>query len=119
MNLLLYLDEDSMDHALVLALRARGVDVLTTQEAGMLARLDEENLEFASSQGRVLYSYNVADFYRLHTAWLTGGRSHAGLILGQQQQYSIGEQLRRLLKLIAARSAEDMVDRAEFLSAWS
>jgi hypothetical protein len=119
MILCLYLDEDSMDEALVLALRARGVDVLTTMEAGMLARLDEDNLDFATSQGRVLYSYNVAHFYHIHTAWLTGGRSHAGLILCQQQQYSVGEQLRRLLKLIAARSAEDMIDRVEFLSSWS
>src|SRR5688572_21653875 len=46
----LYLDEDSMDHALVLALRGRGVDILTTMEAGMLARLDEDNLEFATSR---------------------------------------------------------------------
>ena len=115
----LYFDEDTMRHALVVALRARGVDALTTLEAGMIERSDEENLEFATSQGCVLYSFNVAHFYRLHTAWLVGGRSHAGLILCQQQQYSIGEQMRRLLKIVAARSAEQMVNQVEFLSAWS
>src|SRR5687767_4903028 len=100
-----------MRNALVVSLRARGVDVLMTLDAGMLSLLDEDNLEFATSQGRVFYTYNVAHFYHIHTAWLTGGRSHAGLILCQQQQYSVGEQLRRFLKLFAARSAEDMIDR--------
>src|SRR5437588_289958 len=79
----------------------------------------EEILEFAASQSRALYSYNVADFYRLQTAWLTGSRSHAGLTLGQQQQFSIGEQLRRLLKWISARWAEEMMNGVEFLSSWS
>jgi hypothetical protein len=45
-------------------------------------------------------------------------RSHAGIVLGRQKQYSIGEQMRRLLKLVAARSSEQMGNRLEFLSAW-
>jgi hypothetical protein len=117
-KLRLYFDEDSLRHALVVALRARGIDVMTALEAGRGGRSDEDHLEYATSQGRVLYTFNIADFYQLHTDWLNGARSHAGLILCQQQQYSIGEQLRRLLNLIAARSAEDMIDRAEFLSTW-
>ena len=35
MTIRLYFDEDTMDKALVLALRARGAEVLTAQEAGM------------------------------------------------------------------------------------
>jgi hypothetical protein len=31
----------------------------------------------------------------------------------------VGEQMRRLLKLIATKSAEEMKDKIEFLSAWS
>lgn len=108
-----------MDEALVLALRARSVDAVTALEAGMGARSDEDHLEYATSEGRVLYTCNIADFYRLHRAWLNEARSHAGLILCQQQQYSVGEQLRRILKLAAAKSAEVMVNQAEFLSAWS
>ena len=68
---------------------------------------------------RVLYSFNVGDFYHLHTVWLAQGRSHAGIILAPQQHYSVGDQMRRLLRLIAARSAEEMRDHVEFLSAWS
>lgn len=115
----LYIDEDSMSRALVRALRARGVDVTTALDKGMIERPDAIHLDYATQQGRVLYSFNVGDFYELHTTYLTQGKSHAGLILASQQRYSVGEQMRRLLKLIATRSAEDMENRVEFLSAWS
>ncbi|MEH1936351.1 MAG: hypothetical protein V7L14_22145 [Nostoc sp.] len=35
-----------------------------------------------------------------------------------QQGYSVGEQMRRLLKLIAAKPAENMQNQVEFLSSW-
>ena len=72
----------------------------------------------ATAQGRVLYSFNVGDLYRLHTAFLAQGKAPAGIILAPQQRYAVGEQMRRLLKLIAAKSAEDMQHQVEFLSAW-
>lgn len=108
-----------MRHALVRALRARGVDVTTALEADMIAREDHEHVDYATAQGRVLYSFNVGDFYRLHGDYLAEGKRHAGMILARQQQYTVGDQMRRLLKLIAARSAEEMLNRVEFLSAWS
>lgn len=115
----LYLDEDSMSHSLVRALRARGVDVVTALEVGMIGRDDADHLQFATSQNRVLCSFNVGDFYRLHQEWLEAGRGHAGIILVSQQRYTIGELLRRLLKLATSQSADAMQDRAEFLSAWA
>jgi predicted nuclease of predicted toxin-antitoxin system len=114
----LYLDEDAMDDALVKALRVRGVDVLTAFEAGMIERSDEEHLDYATSQGRVLYTFNLADFCRIHAAYQSSPRPHAGIIVGRQKQYSVGEQMRRLLKVIDARSPEQMANHLEFLSAW-
>lgn len=66
----------------------------------------------------MLYSFNIRDFMRLHTAYQTEGQTHAGLILAPQQSYNVGEQMRRLLRLVGAISAEEMRDRIEFLSAW-
>ena len=114
----LYLDEDSMQRGLVEALSLRGVDVVTALEAGLKERSDQQHLEYAASQGRALYSFNVADFCRLHSEFLTRRKPHAGVILARQQQYSVGEQMRRLLKLIASLSAEEMQNRLEFLSVW-
>ena len=107
-----------MDQALVRALRARGFDVLTAQEAGMIGRPDADQLAFATRLGRVLCTFNVKDFWTLHGEILAAGESHAGIILVTQQRYSVGELLRRLLRILATLSADDMIDRAEFLSAW-
>ncbi len=104
-----------MDKALVSALRARGLDILTADEADMIERQDEDHLAFAAREGRVLYSFNVADYCRLQAQ----GQSHAGLILALQQRYPVGDQMRRLLRIVAAKSAEDMHNHIEFLSAWS
>ncbi|HEX5733776.1 MAG TPA: DUF5615 family PIN-like protein [Blastocatellia bacterium] len=114
----LYIDEDAMAHRLAQELRMRGIDVTIALNEGMIERDDIDHLEYATNQGRVLYSFNTGDFYRLHTEFLTKGKDHAGIILAQQQRYSIGEQMRRLLRVIAIRSAEEMQNSIEFLSAW-
>lgn len=111
----LYFDEDSMKNSLIQALRARGINVLTALEVGMLRRSDVEQLDYATQQGRVLFSFNRGDFYRLHTNYLTEGKNHAGIILALQQHYSIGEQMRQLLELIATKSAEAMRNSVVFL----
>ena len=118
MQIRLYLDEDAMSRSLARELRARGGDVTTASSEGMLGQSDAAQLEFATAQGRVIYTYNVADYYLLHTEYLAQGKTHAGMILAHQRRYTVGEQIRRVLKLMAALSAEDMQNRAEYLSAW-
>ena len=118
MNVRLYFDEDSSRHALARQLRARGADVTTTPETGTLGKTDEEQLEWSALNGRALYSFNRGDFYGLHKAWLNAGRSHSGIILARQE-LSVGEQMRRLLRLLAGLTAEEMHNRIEFLSAWA
>jgi hypothetical protein len=56
----LYFDEDSARHSLVRELRFRGADLVTAMEAGMAGRADGEQLEWAASNGRALYSFNRA-----------------------------------------------------------
>jgi hypothetical protein len=115
----LYIDEDSGDRNLVQALRARGVDVVTAVEAGMIERTDEEHLQYATRENRVLYSFNRGDFLRLHAQYLAQGKEHAGILLARQQYCSVGEQMRRVLKVVALKSAADMRNCVEFLSAWA
>lgn len=118
MTIRLYFDEDSMDRILVSALRGRGVDVITALDASMIEQPDEAHLAYATSQGRVLYSFNQGDFFRLHTQYLKQEKPHAGIVLARQQQYSSSEQMKRILRLCAKKSAEDMENWVEFLSAW-
>ena len=84
----------------------------------MIEREDRAHLMFATTQRRVLYTFNVRDFYALHSQLIASSKSHAGLILARQQQFSIGEQARRLFKLVATKSTEEMESHAESLSAW-
>src|SRR4051794_4246555 len=104
-----------MGEALVQSLRSREIDLQTAREAGMVGLPDELHLRFATEQGRSLYSFNMGDYYQLHTSYLNQGLSHAGIILARQDQYSIGEQMRRLLRLVSARTPEEMIDQIEFL----
>ncbi len=113
----LYLDEDTMDSDLLTALRRRNVDVISTEEAQMFSSSDEEQLQWALKHQCVTYSFNVRDFYKIHTNWIDNRQNHSGIILGVQN-YSIGEQMRRILRIIASKSAEDMKNQVEFLSAW-
>jgi hypothetical protein len=118
MKIRLYFDEDTMDGDLVHSLRIRGVDTVTALEQGMIRRDDIEHLELATSQGRALYSFNVGDYQRLHTQFLTQGKHHSGIILAQQQRYTVGEQMRRLLNIVASVSAEETKGTLVFLSSW-
>ena len=115
----LYLDEDSMDRDLIRALLARGLDVESVLDADMSGYPDAQQLAYAASCGRALYSGNIGDFNQLHHEYLTAQRPHSGIILVPQQRYSIGEQLRRILKLASSLPAEEMRNRLEFLSNWS
>lgn len=77
-ELRLHLDEDAEAHALVRALRDRGVDVTTTSEAGMAEISDEGQLACATKEGRVLLTYNAADFCRLHGEFMKAGKPPRG-----------------------------------------
>ena len=114
----IYIDEDAVHGGLILALRSRDVTVTTAMDAGLMRKSDDEHLAYASERGCVLYTFNVSDFYRLHTEWIDAGREHAGMILAPQQCYSVGEQLRRILRIRASASTHSMRNRVEFLGSW-
>jgi hypothetical protein len=79
-----------MNTDLVHALRIRGVDVTTALEQGMIRLDDADHLELASTQGRALYSFNMRDYQGLNIEYLSEGKHHGGIILAQQQRYSMG-----------------------------
>lgn len=114
-RILLYLDEN-IQISLADALRMRGVDVLTTQEAGNIGLRDEEQLIFAREKGRVLLSYNKRDFAKIHYEWMKINKSHYGIIVSDQ--LNVGTVLKRFMKLYFSLNSEDMINRLEYLSSW-
>lgn len=107
-----------MHSMLVRGLVGRGLDVRTALDCGMINRSDEEHLQYAASSSRVLFSYNVADYCRLHDVFLRSGRTHAGILLAAQQRLSVGEQMRGILAFVHRVAPQEMKSRLEFLSRW-
>ena len=101
----LYLDEDAQRTTILRALRARGIGVS-----------DATQLAFAVDQYRTIFTFNRGDFVQLHTEYIRQHRTHAGIIVSDQLE--TGLIIRRLLKLLHARSATDMHNWLEFLSNW-
>jgi predicted nuclease of predicted toxin-antitoxin system len=105
----LYFDRHIMKR-LAVDLRGRGYDVLTTEEAGKDTVSDEEQLAFASAEGRTILTFNIRDFAPLHEARQAAGQPHAGIIVSQQlgsREY--GLLLQRMLRLLNHFTAEEMV----------
>ena len=62
-------------------LRDRGHDVTAVAEQPHLTGLgDDEVLDLAAEQGRVLVTLNIADFVALDSRWKSAGRHHAGVV---------------------------------------
>jgi len=113
-----HLDEDCQSDALASALRQHGIEVVTTNEAGIAGVDDDAQLEHAAENGAVIVSNNICDYAAMHARWLAEGRQHAGIVLFPQQEYSIGEVVRRLAHLRRTLSAGEMRSRLEWLVGW-
>lgn len=105
MSLTFLLDED-LSHRVAAGLRQRGVDAVSVHELGRAnaAVSDEAQLEAAAAAGRVLVTYNRADFQALDAAWRLRGQAHAGILwCGERTipRRAIGE----LVRAIAAFGA--------------
>lgn len=97
-------------------LRQRGFDAVSAPEADRLGETDVSQLVWATRENRVLLTFNVADFVRIHEEWLGSSRHHAGIIVSSHR--AIGDLLRRIVALASSLNADEMKDRLEFLRNW-
>ncbi|MCC7366319.1 MAG: DUF5615 family PIN-like protein [Dehalococcoidia bacterium] len=114
----LYFDENFALGALITAIVQAGVDCVRAVDCDTEEWPDEAQLGFAAERGLVVVTADRADFLRIHSRWIGSGRSHAGIIIITQGRYSIGELIRRMLRLLDAVPAKEFADRVEFLSNW-
>jgi len=59
-----------MERALIRDLRANGFDLATPTELGRRGPSDDEQLTFATSEGRVVITCNIGDYARIHREWM-------------------------------------------------
>jgi hypothetical protein len=91
-------------------LRARGIDVTTTLEAGLESAFDEAHVQFALGEGRVIFTQD-RDFLRLHAA----GMRHAGIAYCEQQMRSVGDIIRYLALMHDCLTADEVAGQVEFV----
>jgi hypothetical protein len=103
-----HLDEN-VNKAIADGLRRRRIDVTTTRESGLISSSDEEQLRFARSQGREIFTQD-SDFLKLHNA----GFEHCGIVYGVKRSRSIGELLQGLILIWEVLEAEEIAGKVEF-----
>ncbi len=111
----LYLDEN-VPEAIAMALRLRGYDVMTVREAGRKSLSDAEQLKYASSENRVVFTFNIADFYKIHSEFIKKGFNHNDIILSKQ--HSIGVIVKALLKLLSNINSKNIRNNIIWLTDW-
>lgn len=120
LSILIYLDHN-VDPQLARDARNAGYDAHAAVEVGNAALDDVDHLGWATSQGRCIITHDFDDYPRLATEWFHQGRDHAGIILCRQPpDIAYGEMLRRRLRLLDTLTADEMVNRLEWLDdRWS
>jgi hypothetical protein len=101
--------DEHVSPAVSAALRRRGVDVLTAQQANMLGAPDDLHLTLAVRESRTVFTHD-ADFLRLHAA----EHPHRGIVYAPQRT-APGTVVRGLMIVYEVLRPEDMVNHVEFL----
>jgi hypothetical protein len=96
-NIRFYLDEN---------LRNRGIDVVTTPEAGNMGLDDEGHLAFALAEGRVIVTQD-GDFLGLARK----GMPHAGIVYSEPRSRTVKEIIRGLILIYEVLIPDDMRNR--------
>jgi predicted nuclease of predicted toxin-antitoxin system len=103
-----HLDEH-VNPAITEGLRLRGMDCTTTREVGLRGASDVEQLAFATSQHRILVTTDE-DFLAIAPR-----QPHAGILYWHQERRSIGEVIRRIVRLCEQHTAEAIRNQVMFL----
>lgn len=102
--------DEHIDPALVGGLRQRGVDVTTAGEAGLLGATDEQHLDYARTQQRMIITKDT-DFLRLNA----GGESHSGIAYCKQGTRTIGQMLISLVHIYEELTPEQVTGRVIYI----
>jgi hypothetical protein len=111
-----YLDEDVHTY-IAQALRLRGWEALTTEEAGQRGADDSEQILFATQRGYSILTYNINDYPHQHYEIVTSGETHARIIVGTREDPR--RNIRALLNLLSRLSAEAMKGQIVYLNNWA
>jgi hypothetical protein len=100
--------------AIVQALRSRGMDVVTTADRGQQTADDAELLADALANQRVMLT-NDTDFLVLAAEYAARGELFAPVFYWPQQQRTIGEIMRKIIREATVHSYDAACSRVFYL----
>ncbi|HKZ49399.1 MAG TPA: DUF5615 family PIN-like protein [Candidatus Nanoarchaeia archaeon] len=109
-DILIYCDE-SVDIAVVEALKRRGINATSARDEGKLGLADEEQLKFAVQKKAVILTHDP-DFLRLVVKKVL---QHWGIFFAEKRKLSIGTIVRKIELFASTARADDLKNRIEFL----
>jgi len=106
--------DEQVPHAVAVALRLRGVDVLTVQEDRHAGSPDYEVLNRAHQLGRVLFTLD-SHFHGEASRRQREGHSFSGVVYAHQPDCTLGQMVRDLELLAKAGMPEEYENRVQFI----
>jgi hypothetical protein len=95
----IYLDED-VDILLAQLLCSRGFACTFALQEHHLRWSDEQHIEWATSETRIVVTHNRLDFEALARQWWSQSKEHAGIVLAVRRANTY-DLMRRLLPVLA------------------
>lgn len=90
------------------ALRQLGMEVTRTPDVGLLGAMDEEQLAFAFTEGRVLVTQDI-DFVLMHDS----GAPHCGIVYGPKDRRTNRELIDGITLVWDCCTPDEMVGKLE------
>lgn len=111
-----FLSDEDFNNAIVRGLRLRlpGIDIERVQDAGLRGRLDEEILEYAAQQGRVLLTHDVTTLITLANARVESGAPMPG-VFAVNQRVGIGRIIEDVVLIVECSAPDEWTNVVHFL----
>jgi uncharacterized protein DUF5615 len=114
----LYLDDDSVDSALIRLLTAAGHDVLIPAVAGTAGQEDAIHLMRSIQTNRSFMTRNYDDFKLLHDLVLFSGGHHPGILVVRRDNDPSRDMSNRAIVQAGAKSPAPAQDSATRFTSW-
>lgn len=112
-KLKIYTDEN-VDVGVAEGLRRRGIKTFSAIEKGLAGVDDKEHFQHAVKMQAVIFTHDH-HFISLSKEIVTEGKNHYGIIYVGMNKLSVGEIIKRLALYAEVLTAEEMINRVEFL----
>jgi predicted nuclease of predicted toxin-antitoxin system len=112
-RLKIYTDEN-VDIRVSEGLRRRGIKAFSAIEKEMVGASDIEHFKYASDLQAVIFTHDH-HFLEIANSLVKDGKEHWGVIFVEMDRLSVGECISRLAVCAEVLTAEEMINRIEFL----